>query len=185
MSTSSNILSQLDTLALNQPATENAKVIQRRNIGFGIMKPNSTTNTPILIKSLTDSNTNSTQFSITQTNEVPDETEDASIVLSQEVVGKATNKPIYSYLFKKPSLFLSNGGNLSIQSMVLSASVGDVTIRNLTDPVKLGFQTKKPNVTGLVNTCKFYDMQKQGRNFFVKSKNCTPGQNCSSVNCST
>ena len=66
--------------------------------------------TPILIKSLTDS----TQFSITQTNEVPDETEDASIVLSPEVVGKATNKPIYSYLFKKPSLFLSNSGNLSI-----------------------------------------------------------------------
>eukprot|EP00111_Clytia_hemisphaerica_P019681 TCONS_00058085-protein len=159
MSTSSNILSQLDTLALNQPATENATVIQRRNIGFGILRPDSTT--PILIKSLTDSNSNSTQFSITQTNETPDETVDASIILPAEVVGKATNRPIYSYLFKKPSFFLSKNGNLFIQSMVLSASVGDVTIRNLTDPVKLGFQTKKPNVTGLVNTCKFYDMEKQ------------------------
>uniref|UniRef100_A0A7M5XNR7 Uncharacterized protein n=1 Tax=Clytia hemisphaerica TaxID=252671 RepID=A0A7M5XNR7_9CNID len=159
MSTSSNILSQLDTLALNQPATENATVIQRRNIGFGILRPDSTT--PILIKSLTDSNSNSTQFSITQTNETPDETVDASIILPAEVVGKATNRPIYSYLFKKPSFFLSKNGNLSIQSMVLSASVDDVTIRNLTDPVKLGFQTKKPNVTGLVNTCKFYDMEKQ------------------------
>ena len=165
--TSTNILTQLDTLATNQPATENAQIIQRPNIGFGIIKPSNSK--PIVIKANTkpadggNTGNSSVEFSMSQTDEKPDETEDASIVLSSEVVGKASSKPIYSFLFNKPSLFLSRNGNLSVQSVVLSASVGDVTIANLTDPVKLGFQTRKPNVTGLVNTCKFYDFKLQSK----------------------
>ena len=171
--TSSNILSQLDTLATNQPATEKAQIIQRPNIGFGIIKPSNSK--PIVIRANSkptngnSSANSSVAFSMSQTDETPDDTEDASIVLSSEVVGKASSKPIYSFLFSKPSLFLSRNGNLSVQSVVLSASVGDgVTIANLTDPVKLGFQTRKPNVTGLVNTCKFYDFKLQSKCcFFV------------------
>ena len=164
--TSTQILSQLDTLATNQQATENALIIERPNIDFGIIKPSNQKPVVIIAKSTatdsTDPNNNATvKFSISQTDDQPDNTEDASIVLPTEVVKNASS--IYSYLFKKPSLFLSRGGNFSVQSVVLSASVGNVTIRNLTNPVKLGFQTRKPNVTGLVNTCKFYDFKLQSK----------------------
>lgn len=49
-STSSHILAQLDTLAVNQPATENAHIIQRPNIGLGVIKPASDNRKPIVIK---------------------------------------------------------------------------------------------------------------------------------------
>jgi len=160
LQTSSNILKQLDTLALNQPANSEARTITKPNIGFGILKPDS--DKAIVIKSPGNGSPN---FTMTQMTDSDAETSssDASIVLSPEVVGKSLNKTIYSYLFRNPSLFLSRNGNISIQSAVISATVSDVTVTNLSDPVRLTFGSRKPNVTGLVNTCKFFDVTKESK----------------------
>lgn len=157
LKTSSIILTQLDELALNQPATEEATIIQRPNIDFGILKPNSSR--PVVIISQQTGKSNDSGYSISQTPNNPKSgsTSDASITLPSEVVSKANNNSIYSYLFKRPSLFLSKNGNFSMQSVVLSASIANVKVEGLSEPVQLTFQSQKSNVTGLVNTCKFYN----------------------------
>ena len=104
--------------------------------------------------------TNSDQFNITS------ETV-AIIKIPREVFGN-TSETLYSYQFRKPSLFLTetqlqqlighkSKNDQAVDSNVLSATVLLKNIRNLTNPVVLTFRlSEKQRVVGSVD-CQFWN----------------------------
>ena len=176
--TSSKILSQLETLAQNQQLLSfgDSKVIEKSKLALAVIKPIPVKPVRFYAPRSESSNTHLTvnQDDSAATNRI----HDASIYLPIEVISKVASDSIYSYVFRSDKLFLNgkidaNSVNASIvQSFILSASVGDQRISDLTEPVEMIF-TKiiTQNVTGETK-CMFWDINKVGKesspNYFQK-----------------
>lgn len=153
--TSSKLLEQLDNLAAAQNATTDAKLIEKKNVGMAVVKP--TPQKSLYVAAKTGNSSENIQMSVSSENTgTSGNGVDASILLPGDVVGDS--KLVYSYVFKKTSLFKSNE-NVSIQSNIISATVFGKTIANLTgDKIEIVFDVKDAvmNETDKENTCKFF-----------------------------
>ena len=157
--TSSTFLRNLDQLAvyLTSLSTVPLKVFRKQNIALAIQnKSNSFTfiakdkNNLLDIQSIDGEITN--QLSL------------AKIFVPQSLLIKARSSQVYSFAFRSGLLFSGPLENETVQSIVMSVSVPERKIYNLSDPVVITFQDQNANKTikDKISTCQFWVPKKNG-----------------------
>ena len=156
--TSATFLRNLDVLAVlltNQ--STNQTVFRRPNIALAIRnKSNSFTfiaedkNNLLDIQSADGEITNQSSL--------------ANVFVPQSLLIKAGSNQVYSFVFRSGVLFSEPLENETVQSIVMSASVPERKIYNLSDPVVVTFQDRNANKTikNKISTCQFWVPDKKG-----------------------
>ena len=157
--TSATFLRNLDELAVyvTNQSTAPQKVFRKKNIALAIWnKSNSFTfiandeNDLLDIQSVDGETTN--QLSL------------AKVFVPQSLLIKAGSTKVYSFAFRSGLLFSEPRENETVQSIVMSTSVPEKKINNLSDPVVITFQDQNANKTktNKISTCQFWESEKKG-----------------------
>ena len=157
--TSSTFLRNLDQLAvyLTSLSTVPLKVFRKQNIALATQnKSNSFTfiakdkHNLLDIQSIDGEITN--QLSL------------AKIFVPQSLLIKTRSSQVYSFAFRSGLLFSGPLENETVQSIVMSVSVPERKIYNLSDPVVITFQDQNANKTikDKISTCQFWVPKKNG-----------------------
>ena len=156
--TSATFLRNLDVLAVyltNQPT--NQTVFRRQNIALAIRnKSNSLT--------FIAENKNNLLDIQSADGEITSQSSSAKIFVPQRLLIKAGSNQVYSFAFRSGLLFSEPLENETVQSIVMSTSVPERKIYNLSDPVVITFQDQNANKTikNKISTCQFWIPEKKG-----------------------
>ena len=156
--TSATFLRNLDVLAVyltNQPT--NQTVFRRQNIALAIRnKSNSLT--------FIAENKNNLLDIQSADGEITSQSSLAKIFVPESLLIKAGSNQVYSFAFRSGLLFSEPLENETVQSIVMSASVPERKIYNLSDPVVITFQDQNANKTikNKISTCQFWIPEKKG-----------------------
>ena len=156
--TSATFLRNLDVLAVyltNQPT--NQTVFRRQNIALAIRnKSNSLT--------FIAENKNNLLDIQSADGELTSQSSSAKIFVPQRLLIKAGSNQVYSFAFRSGLLFSEPLENETVQSIVMSTSVPERKIYNLSDPVVITFQDQNANKTikNKISTCQFWIPDKKG-----------------------
>ena len=156
--TSATFLRNLDVLAVyltNQPT--NQTVFRRQNIALAIRnKSNSFTFIAEDKNNLLDIQS--------ADGEITGQSSLAKIFVPESLLIKAGSNQVYSFAFRSGLLFSEPLENETVQSIVMSASVPERKIYNLSDPVVITFQDQNANKTikNKISTCQFWIREKKG-----------------------
>ena len=156
--TSATFLRNLDVLAVyltNQPT--NQTVFRRQNIALAIRnKSNSFTFIAEDKNNLLDIQS--------ADGEITSQSSSAKIFVPQRLLIKAGSNQVYSFAFRSRLLFSEPLENETVQSIVMSTSVPERKIYNLSDPVVITFQDQNANKTikNKISTCQFWIPDKKG-----------------------
>ena len=156
--TSATFLRNLDVLAVyltNQPT--NQTVFRRQNIALAIRnKSNSFTFIAEDKNNLLDIQS--------ADGEITSQSSLAKIFVPESLLIKAGSNQVYSFAFRSGLLFSEPLENETVQSIVMSASVPERKIYNLSDPVVITFQDQNANKTikNKISTCQFWIPEKKG-----------------------
>ena len=161
--TSATFLRNLDVLAVyltNQ--LTNQTVFRRQNIALAIRnKSNSFT----FIAKEEEDLLNIQSFD----GEITNQSSLAKVFVPQSLLIKAGSTQMYSFVFRSGMLFSEPRENETVQSIVMSASVPERKISNLSDPVVITFQDQNANknIKNKISTCQFWVPEKKG--FYIVS----------------
>ena len=156
--TSATFLRNLDVLAVylaNQ--STNQTVFRRQNIALAIRnKSNSFTFIAEDKNNLLDIQS--------ADGEITSQSSLAKIFVPESLLIKAGSNQVYSFAFRSGLLFSEPLENETVQSIVMSASVPERKIYNLSDPVVITFQDQNANKTikNKISTCQFWIPEKKG-----------------------
>ena len=156
--TSATFLRNLDVLAVylaNQ--STNQTVFRRQNIALAIRnKSNSLT--------FIAENKNNLLDIQSADGEITSQSSLAKIFVPESLLIKAGSNQVYSFAFRSGLLFSEPLENETVQSIVMSASVPERKIYNLSDPVVITFQDQNANKTikNKISTCQFWIPDKKG-----------------------
>ena len=156
--TSATFLRNLDVLAVylaNQ--STNQTVFRRQNIALAIRnKSNSFTFIAEDKNNLLDIQS--------ADGEITSQSSSAKIFVPQRLLIKAGSNQVYSFAFRSRLLFSEPLENETVQSIVMSTSVPERKIYNLSDPVVITFQDQNANKTikNKISTCQFWTPDKKG-----------------------
>ena len=156
--TSATFLRNLDVLAVylaNQ--STNQTVFRRQNIALAIRnKSNSLT-------FIAESKNNLLDIQSAD-GEITSQSSSAKIFVPQRLLIKAGSNQVYSFAFRSGLLFSEPLENETVQSIVMSTSVPERKIYNLSDPVVITFQDQNANKTikNKISTCQFWIPDKKG-----------------------
>ena len=156
--TSATFLRNLDVLAVyltNQ--STNQTVFRRQNIALAIRnKSNSFTFIAEDKNNLLDIQS--------ADGEITGQSSLAKIFVPESLLIKAGSNQVYSFAFRSGLLFSEPLENETVQSIVMSASVPERKIYNLSDPVVITFQDQNANKTikNKISTCQFWIRDKKG-----------------------
>ena len=156
--TSATFLRNLDVLAVylaNQ--STNQTVFRRQNIALAIRnKSNSLT--------FIAENKNNLLDIQSADGEITSQSSSAKIFVPQRLLIKAGSNQVYSFAFRSGLLFSEPLENETVQSIVMSTSVPERKIYNLSDPVNITFQDQNANKTikNKISTCQFWIPDKKG-----------------------
>ena len=156
--TSATFLRNLDVLAVyltNQ--STNQPVFRRQNIALAIRnKSNSFTFIAEDKNNLLDIQS--------ADGEITGQSSLAKIFVPESLFIKAGSNQVYSFAFRSGLLFSEPLENETVQSIVMSASVPERKIYNLSDPVVITFQDQNANKTikNKISTCQFWIREKKG-----------------------
>ena len=156
--TSATFLRNLDVLAVyltNQ--STNQPVFRRENIALAIRnKSNSFTFIAEDKNNLLDIQS--------ADGEITGQSSLAKIFVPESLLIKAGSNQVYSFAFRSGLLFSEPLENETVQSIVMSASVPERKIYNLSDPVVITFQDQNANKTikNKISTCQFWIREKKG-----------------------
>ena len=156
--TSATFLRNLDVLAVylaNQ--STNQTVFRRQNIALAIRnKSNSLT--------FIAENKNNLLDIQSADGEITSQSSSAKIFVPQRLLIKAGSNQVYSFAFRSGLLFSEPLENETVQSIVMSTSVPERKIYNLSDPVVITFQDQNANKTikNKISTCQFWIPDKKG-----------------------
>ena len=156
--TSATFLRNLDVLAVyltNQ--STNQPVFRRQNIALAIRnKSNSFTFIAEDKNNLLDIQS--------ADGEITGQSSLAKIFVPESLLIKAGSNQVYSFAFRSGLLFSEPLENETVQSIVMSASVPERKIYNLSDPVVITFQNQNANKTikNKISTCQFWIREKKG-----------------------
>ena len=156
--TSATFLRNLDVLAVyltNQ--STNQPVFRRQNIALAIRnKSNSFTFIAEDKNNLLDIQS--------ADGEITSQSSLAKIFVPESLLIKAGSNQVYSFAFRSGLLFSEPLENETVQSIVMSASVPERKIYNLSDPVVITFQNQNANKTikNKISTCQFWIREKKG-----------------------
>ena len=156
--TSATFLRNLDVLAVylaNQ--STNQTVFRRQNIALAIRnKSNSFTFIAEDKNNLLDIQS--------ADGEITSQSSLAKIFVPESLLIKAGSNQVYSFAFRSGLLFSEPLENETVQSIVMSASVPERKIYNLSDPVVITFQDQNANKTikNKISTCQFWIPDKKG-----------------------
>ena len=156
--TSATFLRNLDVLAVylaNQ--STNQTVFRRQNIALAIRnKSNSFTFIAEDKNNLLDIQS--------ADGEITGQSSLAKIFVPESLLIKAGSNQVYSFAFRSGLLFSEPLENETVQSIVMSASVPERKIYNLSDPVVITFQDQNANKTikNKISTCQFWIPDKKG-----------------------
>ena len=156
--TSATFLRNLDVLAVylaNQ--STNQTVFRRQNIALAIRnKSNSLT--------FIAENKNNLLDMQSADGEITSQSSSAKIFVPQRLLIKAGSNQVYSFAFRSGLLFSEPLENETVQSIVMSTSVPERKIYNLSDPVNITFQDQNANKTikNKISTCQFWIPDKKG-----------------------
>ena len=156
--TSATFLRNLDVLAVyltNQPT--NQTVFRRQNIALAIRhKSNNFTFIAEDKNNLLDIQS--------ADGEITSQSSLAKIFVPESLLIKAGSNQVYSFAFRSGLLFSEPLENETVQSIVMSASVPERKIYNLSDPVVITFQDQNANKTikNKISTCQFWIPEKKG-----------------------
>ena len=86
------------------------------------------------------------------------------IFVPESLLIKAGSNQVYSFAFRSGLLFSEPLENETVQSIVMSASVPESKIYNLSDPVVITFQDQNANkiIKNKISTCQFWIPEKKG-----------------------
>ena len=156
--TSATFLRNLDVLAVylaNQ--STNQTVFRRQNIALAIRnKSNSLT--------FIAENKNNLLDIQSADGEITSQSSLAKIFVPESLLIKAGSNQVYSFAFRSGLLFSEPLENETVQSIVMSTSVPERKIYNLSDPVVITFQDQNANKTikNKISTCQFWIPDKKG-----------------------
>ena len=156
--TSATFLRNLDVLAVyltNQ--STNQPVFRRQNIALAIRnKSNSFTFIAEDKNNLLDIQS--------ADGEITGQSSLAKIFVPESLLIKAGSNQVYSFAFRSGLLFSEPLENETVQSIVMSASVPERKIYNLSDPFVITFQDQNANKTikNKISTCQFWIREKKG-----------------------
>ena len=156
--TSATFLRNLDVLAVylaNQ--STNQTVFRRQNIALAIRnKSNSFTFIAEDKNNLLDIQS--------ADGEITSQSSLAKIFVPESLLIKAGSNQVYSFAFRSGLLFSEPLENETVQSIVMSTSVPERKIYNLSDPVVITFQDQNANKTikNKISTCQFWIPDKKG-----------------------
>ena len=156
--TSATFLRNLDVLAVylaNQ--STNQTVFRRQNIALAIRnKSNSLT--------FIAENKNNLLDIQSADGEITSQSSLAKIFVPESLLIKAGSNQVYSFAFRSGLLFSEPLENETVQSIVMSTSVPERKIYNLSDPVVITFQDQNANKTikNKISTCQFWIPEKKG-----------------------
>ena len=156
--TSATFLRNLDVLAVyltNQ--STNQPVFRRQNIALAIRnKSNSFTFIAEDKNNLLDIQS--------ADGEITGQSSLAKIFVPESLLIKAGSNQVYSFAFRSGLLFSEPLENETVQSIVMSTSVPERKIYNLSDPVVITFQDQNANKTikNKISTCQFWIREKKG-----------------------
>ncbi|KAM4693691.1 adhesion G-protein coupled receptor G6 isoform 2-T2 [Discoglossus pictus] len=182
---SSEALRTIETLALKIQFTGPSVSIVSRNLALGVSKVNSTSYSG---SSFSVGQYNSSNFEIDMGKGSSSPL--ASVVLPSSLLSNLSQSDFYTVsraqftFFNKTGLFqdshLSSAGQKLI-SYVVACSIGNITISNLTDPVKI-IVRHKTHPHPLSPSCVFWDTNKNNGNGGWNPSGCTVLKNESNVN---
>ena len=157
--TSSTFLRNLDKLAayLASVSTVPLKVFRKQNIALAVQnKSSSFTFIAKDKKNLLDIQS--------VDGEITNQIFLAKLFVPQSLLIKARSSQVYSFAFRSGLLFSASLKNETVQSIVMSASVPERKIYNLSDPVVVTFQDQNANETirNKISTCQFWIPEKNG-----------------------
>ena len=156
--TSATFLRNLDVLAVyltNQPT--NQTVFRRQNIALAIR--NKSNNFTFIAE-----DKNNLLDIQSADGEITSQSSLAKIFVPESLLIKAGSNQVYSFAFRSGLLFSEPLENETVQSIVMSASVPERKIYNLSDPVVITFQDQNANKTikNKISTCQFWIPEKKG-----------------------
>ena len=157
--TSSTFLRNLDVLAvyIASQSTRQEKVFRKQNIALAIQNRSSSF-TLIAEDKINLLDIQSADGEITNQSSL------AKVFVPQSLLIKAGSNQVYSFVFRSGLLFSEPRENETVQSIVMSASVLERKIYNLSDPVVITFEDQNANKTikNKISTCQFWVPEKKG-----------------------
>ena len=156
--TSETFLRNLDVLAVyltNQ--STNQTVFRRQNIALAIRNKS---NNFTFIANDKEDRLNIQSFD----GEITNQSSLAEVFVPQSLLIKAGSTQMYSFVFRSGVLFSDPRKNETVQSIVMSASVPERKISNLSDPVVITFkdQNANKNIKNKISTCQFWVPEEKG-----------------------
>ena len=157
--TSSTFLRNLDVLAgyITSQPTIQEKVFRKQNIALAIQnKSNSFT-------LIAEDKSNLLNIQSVD-GEITNQSSLAKVFVPHSLLRKAKSNQVYSFVFRSGLLFSEPRQNETVQSIVMSASVPERKIYNLSDPVVVTFEDQNANKTikNKISTCQFWVPEKKG-----------------------
>eukprot|EP00079_Xenopus_tropicalis_P035967 XP_017949738.1 PREDICTED: G-protein coupled receptor 126 isoform X1 [Xenopus tropicalis] len=183
---SSDALKTIETLALKVQFTGPSVSILSPNLALGVSRMNSTSYTGSFFS--VGSNTSSSEFEINM--EKSPNSSLASVVLPSSLLSNLSESDFYTVsraqftFFNKSGLFQDShiaSGDQTLISYVVACSIGNITIKNLVDPVKITVKHKAQG-TNREKTCVFWDTEKNNGKGGWNTYGCTVVQQESNVN---
>ena len=157
--TSSTFLRNLDVLALYiaSQSTRQEKVFRKQNIALAIQNRSSSF-------TLIAEDKNNLLDIQSADGEITNQSSLAKVFVPQSLLIKAGSNQVYSFVFRSGLLFSEPRENETVQSIVMSASVPERKIYNLSDPVVITFEDQNANKTikNKISTCQFWVPEKKG-----------------------
>ena len=156
--TSATFLRNLDVLAViltNQ--STNQTVFRRQNIALAIRNKSSS------FTFIAEDKNNLLDIQ-TADGEITNQASLAKVFIPQSLLIKAGSNQVYSFVFRSGLLFSDPLENETVQSIIMSASVPERKIYNLSDPVVITFQDQNANKTikNKISTCQFWVPERKG-----------------------
>ena len=157
--TSSTFLRNLDKLAvyLTSVSTVKLKVFRKQNIALAIQNKSSS------FTFIAQDKNNLLDIQSVD-GEIANQLSLAKLFIPQSLLIKARSTQVYSFAFRSGLFFSESLQNETLQSIVMSASVPERKISNLSDPVVVTFQDQNANKTikNKISTCQFWIPEKNG-----------------------
>ena len=157
--TSSTFLRNLDKLAvyLTSVSTVMLKVFRKQNIALAIQNKSSSF-------TFIAQNKNNLLDIQSVDGEIANQLTLVKLFVPQSLLIKARSTQVYSFAFRSGRLFSESLEKKTAQSIVMSASVPERKIYNLSDPVVVTFQDQNANktISNKISTCQFWIPEKNG-----------------------
>ncbi|XP_041418642.1 adhesion G-protein coupled receptor G6 isoform X13 [Xenopus laevis] len=183
---SSDALKTIETLALKVQFTGPSVSILSPNLALGVSRVNSTLYTGSSFS--VGSNTSSSGFEVNM--EKSQNSSLASVVLPSSLLSNLSESDFYTVsraqftFFNKSGLFQDSqiaSGDQMLISYVVACSIGNITIKNLADPVKIIVKHKSQG-TNQEKTCVFWDTERNNGKGGWNTYGCTVVKQESTVN---